>query len=117
MGSLSAPRGTAVTVRFYLDEDLSPIIAALARRYGIDIVSSHELGRNGTTDEEQLRYAAQEGRAIVTENRGHFIALTFAFQEKRQPHAGVLLVPKTLPNDHFAAIAAAIMQYDRDHPG
>ena len=54
---------------FFLDEDLSPRIATIAREQGLDVLSTHESGRNGLDDEEQLRFAAQEGRILVTCNR------------------------------------------------
>lgn len=40
-------------MRFYLDEDLSDQIEAIAReRFSLDVWSSHEQGMDGATDEE-----------------------------------------------------------------
>jgi len=33
-------------VRYYLDEDVKPEVAGIGRNLGLDIVSSHEVGRN-----------------------------------------------------------------------
>ncbi|MGE0544683.1 MAG: DUF5615 family PIN-like protein [Dehalococcoidia bacterium] len=53
-------------MRFYLDEDLSQTIAVIAReRYGLDVAASHEIGKDRTTDDEQLAFAAELGRCIV----------------------------------------------------
>ncbi len=103
-------------MRFYLDEDLSWKIAEIGRARGLDILSSHECGRNGLSDEEQLRLAAADGRCFVTRNRGHFVVLTVRFFESGWPHAGVLIVPASLPADDFAAIAEALALYREDHP-
>ncbi|MCA9792460.1 MAG: DUF5615 family PIN-like protein [Candidatus Eremiobacteraeota bacterium] len=48
---------------------MSPRIATIAREQPLDVLSTHESGRNGLDDEEQLRFAAQEGRILVTCNR------------------------------------------------
>jgi hypothetical protein len=103
-------------MRFYLDEDLSDHIADLARAQGCDVVSSHECGRDGLSDEEQLRLAAGEGRCFVTRNRAHFVQLTVRCFERGWPHAGLLLLPGSLAGDRFAAIAGALARYDRQHP-
>jgi predicted nuclease of predicted toxin-antitoxin system len=103
-------------VRFYLDEDLSGKIAEIARRMGVDIVSAHECENVGSDDEAHLAFAAREGRCLVTRNRDHFIMLTVKFFEQQRPHAGVLVVPYTLPSDHFSLIARAIARYDGEHP-
>jgi predicted nuclease of predicted toxin-antitoxin system len=103
-------------VRYFLDEDLSHEIADIARNLGVDTISCHEIGRNGRTDEEQLRFAAHAGRAIVTINGAHFVALTSRFYEEGQPHAGVLIVPKTVPRRYFAAAAHALVDHARAHP-
>jgi predicted nuclease of predicted toxin-antitoxin system len=96
-------------VRFYLDEDLSPRVAAIARRHGLDVVSAHEAGNAGLTDGDQLLYVANERRCLVTENRADFARLTVQFFESQLPHAGVLLLPSSLPRDRFSAIAQALV--------
>ena len=103
-------------MRFYLDEDLSWRIAVIARRLGVDVVSSSEYGRNGLTDEEQLRLAAEDGRCVVTENYPDFSRLTMEFQDRGLPHAGVALVPRSLPRNDFAGIAEAIAYFDTLYP-
>ncbi len=103
-------------MRFYLDEDLSDRIAAVARGLGADVLSSHECGRDGLDDAAQLLQAAGEGRCLVTRNRGDFVGLSVRFFERGCPHAGVMLVASSLPGDDFAAIAQALVDYDRLHP-
>ena len=104
-------------MRFYLDEDLSPRIAAICRGLGLDVVSSVEAGNGGLTDREQLQLASQDDRCLVTQNRADFVRLTVEFFEQLQPHAGVVLVPDSLPTDHFSGIAQALHAYAEAHPG
>lgn len=103
-------------MRFYLDEDLSVRIAEIARSMEVDVVAACECGNIGADDAIHLTFAAQEGRCVVTRNRDHFVALTVRFFEEQRTHAGVLIVPYTIPGDRFSLIAKAIAQYDRDHP-
>jgi hypothetical protein len=103
-------------VRFCLDEDLPPGIAVVARGRGLDILSSHECGRNSLPDEEQLRLATAEGRCLVTRNRDDLLRLTLKFFESEEPHAGVLIVSRSLPNRDVAGIVAALVAFADNHP-
>ena len=103
-------------MKFFLDEDSADVIANIARRAGVDIVSVRQLGRNGLTDENQLRYAGQDGRCVVTRNRGDFARLSRRFEFEGLPHAGVALVPKSLPGESFFPVAAAIIRFDAERP-
>jgi hypothetical protein len=102
---------------FYLDEDLSQHAAVIARNLGVDVTSSHECGRDGLSDQEQLRLAAQEGRCVVTRNRDDFTALTVLFFENQWAHAGVLIVPPRLMGAGAVAVAHTLAAYAREHPG
>ena len=104
-------------MRFYLDEHLSQQIAVVARARGLDVISSHECGRDKLPDDEQLRLAAEEGRCLVTRDRDDFVALTLQFFAQRWPHAGVLIVPKSLPDQDFVGIAAALVAFAQSYEG
>jgi predicted nuclease of predicted toxin-antitoxin system len=103
-------------VRYLLDEDLSPTVAAVARGLGLDVASVHELDRRGYTDREQLDFAAQHRRALVTRNRDDFILLTVEAFHTGQDHWGVLIVPRSLPNRQPERIAHALRRWHDDHP-
>ena len=101
--------------RFYLDEDVSPQVAVIARAQGLDVVSAHEREHRRLPDEEILRLATSDGRCVVTRNRDDFLILTTRFLENEWPHAGVLVVPYSLPNRNAARIARALIAYARSH--
>ena len=95
-------------MKFLLDEDVHPGMAEIGRGLDLDVVSVHEIGRRMLTDTEQLEFAAGEGRVMVTRNRDDFIEATVAFFRARQPHAGVLIIPHTLPNADPERMAHAL---------
>lgn len=103
-------------MRFFLDEDLSDTIAVMAQQFGIDIFSVRQVRRGGMSDEEQLYFAGQEGRCIITKNAKHFGPLSRLFEQQGLPHAGVLCVAESLPGYRFAPIVAGIRQFDAEHP-
>lgn len=101
---------------FYLDENLSPHIAEILRGRGLDVVSAHEVGNTQLDDRAQMRYAAREGRAIVTADIADFTELAGEFIAANLPHAGVVLVTSTFGTDEFSAIADAVEQVARAYP-
>jgi predicted nuclease of predicted toxin-antitoxin system len=102
-------------VKFYLDEDLSPKIAGIPRKGGMDALSAHEAGMCEASDQRQLDFAATEKRCLVTRNRDDFIRLTVRFFNDQRPHCGVLIVPYTLPGDQFSRIASLIKKFSSSH--
>jgi len=99
-------------MRFLLDEDVNPAVASIGRGLGLDVISVHEIRRHGFDDESQLRYAAADHRMLVTRNRDDFINLTVRFFHTREAHAGVLILPHSLPNRQPALLAHALRRWD-----
>jgi len=104
-------------MRFLLDEDVNPAVAEIGRGLGLDVVSVHEIHRNGFDDEPQLRYAAAEHCIFVTRNRDDFIKLTVDFFHAGHAHAGVLIVPHSLPNNQPVRFAHALHRWYERHEG
>jgi predicted nuclease of predicted toxin-antitoxin system len=104
-------------MKFYLDENLSDTIAKVARQHGVDVISSHESGRNSLSDAEQLRLAALDGRCLVTRDGGDFVAQTFRVLANDAPHAGVLIVTRALHLHDVGSIVRALVDYHVSHPG
>jgi predicted nuclease of predicted toxin-antitoxin system len=103
-------------VRFYLDEDLSPRIAATLRRRGIDATSAHEVGGLDRTDREQLAVAANEGRCLVTGNVRHFVHLARRAINEGRPHAGIVLCPARVHRGDIGRTAAALAEITKQYP-
>src|SRR5207248_6614500 len=103
-------------MKYYLDADLSPIIAEILRKKGIDTISSHEEDTASLSDEQHLIRAAESGRCLVSCNRDDFMSLTVRFFHELRPHFGVLIVPFSYPPDRFSWIAASLAAYARIRP-
>ena len=83
-----ARRGITV----YTDEHVDANLAGELRRRGYDAVSCHESGRanQGISDVAQLAYAAEHGRAILTNNVRDYIPLDAHWKRQGQMHAGII---------------------------
>ena len=100
----------------YLDEDISPKVAEILRKKGLDAVSAHETGMLEASDDEQLAFAASEGRAMVTRNRDDYITLSVQFFEDLKPHKGLIIVPHTIPGSEFSKLATLLIKFSKEHP-
>lgn len=105
-------------MRVYLDADLSPRIAALARDvFGLDVVSCHELGTRRAGDDTHLARATADGRCLVTNNRNDFLMWDRRYRQHGLRHAGILLTTDTLPVHDFYLVAKALAYYHHTlHP-
>ena len=81
---------------------------ALLRERGLDATGAHEVGQVGRSDLEQLRYAAREGRCLITRNVADFLELVRQLINRQESHAGIILVPASFRGDEFAILADAI---------
>jgi predicted nuclease of predicted toxin-antitoxin system len=108
-----------VSLAFLLDEDISYRVAEGLRQRGVDAVSVHEVGRAGKalSDEDQLAFAARDGRVLVTYNRADYQLLDATWRLKGRTHAGVLWcaeksIPRRAIGDLIRAIEAFAAQHD-----
>ena len=104
-----------LSIKFYLDEDISPVVAKLLRKQGIDCVSAHEFGMLQASDMAQLEFASKDKRCLVTRNRDDFIRLTVQFFNNQLPHFGVLIIPHSYPGDRFSIIAKTLHDYAQQY--
>ena len=103
-------------MKLYLDEDISPKVAVILRKKGMDALSAHEAGMLEASDEEQLAFAAADERTMVTRNRDDFITLTVQFFEALKPHKGLIIVPHTIPGSEFSKLAALLVKLSKAYP-
>ncbi len=78
-------------IKLYLDEDISQTVAVVLRSRGFDAVSVHEAGMRGKTDEEQMAYAINDGRVLLTFNAKHFAPLAKQLYKNGQSHFGIVI--------------------------
>jgi hypothetical protein len=80
-----------VKLRLYLDEDSirHGLVQALRAR-GVDVLTALEAGMGERLDDENLEYAAAEGRVLYTCNISDFSRLHAAWLNQGRSHAGLL---------------------------
>ncbi len=82
--------------RLFLDEDVHLALADALRKRGYNATHAAEEKRLGRSDDEQLEFAASQGRCLLTFNVGDFVRLHNAWMKTGREHAG-LIVSKQLP--------------------
>ena len=82
-------------IRLYVDEDAAQhaVVDGL-RSHGIDVLTVLETGIIGESDEEQLTFAAAQGRAIYTLNVSDFCRLHTEFLASGRQHSGIIVIPR-----------------------
>lgn len=86
-------------VDLYFDEDVNVLVADLLRARGFRVTTTQAAGQIGTTDANQLAFAASQGRAIVTHNRVHFEALAQRYFEAEKTHSGIIIAVRRPPKE------------------
>lgn len=79
------------TIRIYADENVDHAIIEGLRRRGVDAWSTTDAEKLGTSDEEQLAYAASE-RAVLFTHDTDLIVLARQWEAKGKTHFGVIYV-------------------------
>lgn len=79
-------------MKLVLDHHMSPVVAERLRDIGHDAVAASERGWQRVPDEDLLRLASAERRAVTTANVRHFVPIVRACGELGEDHWGVLLV-------------------------
>ncbi len=78
-------------IRLYLDEDVRPLLTAVLRERGYDVVSAVELRRLGIPDTDHFEYAAREGRTLLTFNIRDYVPLAAAAIREKRDFAGLVV--------------------------
>jgi hypothetical protein len=75
--------------RFYSNENFPLLTVLKLREFGHDVVTALEAGNANQriSDEAVLAYAISGGRAVLTINRKHFVAL----HNKTPAHCGIVV--------------------------
>jgi uncharacterized protein with PIN domain len=71
-------------IRFYMDENMDNDIAKALRGRGIDVLTTAEANRIGSTDTDQVTFARNENRVLVTQDEDFLI-----LDSQQINHAGI----------------------------
>jgi predicted nuclease of predicted toxin-antitoxin system len=80
-------------ILIFTDEMVNPRLATALLRLGYDAESCQRAGRanQGISDEDQLAYASQQGRAILTFNVADFERLDRRWKARGLVHHGIIV--------------------------
>jgi hypothetical protein len=78
-------------IEFYLDEDVSTLVAQLVRARGFAVTTTREAGQGGRSDGEQLSYAVSRRTTLVTHNRADFESLARQYFNAGLKHYGIII--------------------------
>lgn len=84
------PAATGAAVRLALDHHYTGIIAERLRERGHDAVAVFERSWHRAADEELLELCVAEGRALVTNDVGDFVAIAQRWAGEGRHHAGLV---------------------------
>jgi uncharacterized protein with PIN domain len=94
--------------RLYLDEDMDPLLARILTARGYDVLTTQEARRVSSSDANQLVFAAQEHRALLTHN----IARDWAAEGKE--HSGIVVSDQLALKELLARILRLLHHHTPD---
>ncbi|MGC1305768.1 MAG: DUF5615 family PIN-like protein [Phormidesmis sp.] len=105
---------SSLFIRLYLDEDVNVLVADLLNARGFDALSVRDAGQLQASDAEQLIYAVNHQRALVTHNRSDFEKLIQTYFDTEQKHYGVILAVRRSPQEIAQRLLAILNQVTAD---
>jgi hypothetical protein len=78
-------------LKLFLDEDIHTGLSHAQRQRGFDVIHAQDLKRKRKSDSEQLAFAIQEERCIVTFNVRDFVNLHNQYAGQNQEHWGIIV--------------------------
>ncbi len=95
-------------MRLVLDAHVSgPKVGRALEDLGHDMKATERM--EGVPDDALLEMAARERRILITHNVGDFARL-LQQRPSGRPHAGVILIPGSVPNHEFGAIISSVQR-------
>ena len=107
---------------YHLDEDVAVRIARLLRAVGRDVTTCHDVGLVRAKDWQQLLYAAEGRRVLLTNNRKDFELLHGAWLGwawawgTAAVHAGILVLDQHRPAEEIVHAIVALESAARPVP-
>jgi len=80
-----------VRIKLYLDEDVDISLSIALKQKGIDVLTTQESGHKRLSDIEQLEFAVNKKRVILTHNKRDFILLHKKYLLESKEHYGIIL--------------------------
>ncbi|MBI3302323.1 MAG: DUF5615 family PIN-like protein [Deltaproteobacteria bacterium] len=101
-------------IELYLDEDVDVLIADLVRARSFPALTTQEAGQTGKGDAEQLAYAGDQQKTILTHNRTDFESLAQQYFAARQAHYGIIIAARRSPYEIVRRLLTILNQVTAD---
>lgn len=101
-------------IRLYLDEDVHHLIAQALRLRGWTALTTHEAGRQGSTDIEQLQFAIVCGHAMLTYNVADFPRLHYELIRNGEHHPGIIVAAQDDPAANARTLLKLVSAFSAD---
>lgn len=101
-------------IKVYLDEDVHPLIADALRLRGWDALTTVETGRQGSTDKQQIEYAAENGYVILSYNVADFPGMHYQILAVGEHHSGIIVATQDNPGQNAKALLKLVDAFDAE---
>jgi predicted nuclease of predicted toxin-antitoxin system len=98
-------------IRLFLDEDVWLGLAEALRERGFDAVHVYEAARGSLNDREQMAFAIQQRRAILTHNKRHYIPFIAEYYWAGKEHYGILVIAQLSRGELLQRVEAFLQQH------
>jgi predicted nuclease of predicted toxin-antitoxin system len=78
-------------ISIFLDEDVYPALSTILQKRGYDVVHAQEIERKGRTDLEQLEFAVEHHRCLISFNVKDYVLLHNQFAREGKNHFGIIV--------------------------
>ncbi len=101
-------------IEIYLDENVHVLVAEIVRSFGFKAVTTQNVGRKGTSDADQLKYANNQGYMIITHNRVDFEDLAKEYFASDKNHYGIIILADNSPQEIARRLKAVLNDFTAD---
>lgn len=104
-------------IRLFIDEDVWLGLAAALRERGFDAVHVYEVVRGRLSDREQMDFAIQQRRAILTHNKRHYIPFVAEYYWASKEHYGILVIAQLPRGELLRRVETFLQQHQASQIG
>jgi hypothetical protein len=101
-------------VKVYLDENINLHLASALNQRGYDATHALIEGNRKVADQQHLRFATAQGRAVVTHNFADYARLHVEFAQRNERHEGIILIPDRSLSEMLARLCTHLDSFAPD---
>lgn len=103
-----------IFVELYLDEDVDVLVAELLRRHGFSATTALEKAQLHRDDYDQMSYAVEQQKTLVTHNRADFESLALSYFAEGKAHFGIIIAVRRSPHEIVRRLLVILNQVTAD---